>query len=609
MAYVSVAQASEALGISARRVQQMCRSGELVGAVKEGHDWKIPESSVTTVSISGRGLKKFPIGISNFKTASTQYYYVDKTLLIKDFLDTLPQVSLFTRPRRFGKSLNMDMMKTFFEISEEDTSVYFKNLKIWGCGDEYCKYQGKYPVIYITLKDVKLNTWQDTLIKLKELIAAEFARHTELQNSDKITEYERIRYHRIIEGTADSVVYEGSLSLLSSMLHEHFGVAPVIIIDEYDVPIQQGYFQDFYADVVSFLRNFFSSGLKDNPHLSFALMTGVLRVAKESIFSGMNNLVTYSIFDQKYSQYFGFTKDETLQVLKDYRCEDRFDEVCEWYDGYNFGGTEIINPWSVLNYISSGCVANAYWQSTGSNELIGEALAVAGEDTWEDLNALLQGKSVFSSIDANIVYPEAGKHISNAFSFMLLTGYLRIDTCELSGGNYMCEISIPNQEIAYVYAKEILDRFSDTFHPSTATDIQEALFQKNFSRLQDLLRKFMLETISSFDYANEAFYHGMTVGLFAIMNGSYWLESNREAGDGRLDILLMPKSNGLPGIIVEIKACKDESEMERYTKIALDQVEDRQYDVVLKGRGVTHIIKLGMAFCGKQVKIESIEQN
>ncbi len=609
MEYLSATQAAKRLGITSRRVQQMCVLGELAGAVKQGSRWRIPAAALPVESHQGHPAKRLPIGISDYRKAASEYYYVDKTLMIRDLLDTRPQVSLFTRPRRFGKTLNMDMMKTFFEISEEDTSVYFREKQIWQCGEAYRAHQGKYPVIYLTLKDVKLSTWEATLQKLKELIAAEFARHRELKVSDRISDYERLRYQAIVMGTADPVVYEGALGLLSAMLHAHYSVAPIIIIDEYDVPIQQGYFRDFYEEVISFLRNFFSAGLKDNPHLSFALMTGILRVAKESIFSGMNNLVIYSIFERKYSQYFGFTREETQQLLRDYGYEERMEEVCRWYDGYRFGNTEIFNPWSVLNYIASECVPNAYWQSTGSNEIIGEALSAADEATKHNLTQLLQRKSVFSSVDANIVYPEVGRHPASIYSFLLLTGYLRTDQCEPSGGNYMCQVSIPNKEIEYVYAKEILEQFQQKFRPSTATASQEALFQKDFQKLQQLLRQFMLETISSFDYAHEAFYHGMTIGLFAIMNGSYYLSSNQEAGDGRLDILLTPHQNTYPGIIIEVKACKDEKDLDGATKTALAQIQDRQYDIALKKQGVRHILKVGMAYCGKQVRIEVMEES
>ena len=299
MNYVSCAEAAKARGTTVRRIQQMCKRGEIPGAIKKGHSWMIPENAV----VMNRSEKKkpLPIGISDFKTATTDYCYVDKTLLIRDFLDSKPMVSLFTRPRRFGKTLNMDMLRVFFEKTQEDTSVYFKDKKIWRCGETYTKHQGKYPVIFLTFKDVKCLTWEDTFQKIRKLITLEFMRHAELEDSTMLSAYEREQYSRLASGSADEVDYQMGLQLLSLLLHKHYGKEAIVIIDEYDTPIQQGHSCSFYTEIVSFMRNFFSGGLKDNPHLAFGFLTGILRIAKESIFSGMNNLKTNSILDEDYS--------------------------------------------------------------------------------------------------------------------------------------------------------------------------------------------------------------------------------------------------------------------------------------------------------------------
>ena len=358
MNYLSSMEAAKAMGITVRRVQQMCKQGEISGAVKEGHSWLIPENAV--LPDSGEKKKPMPIGISDFKTATTSYYYVDKTLLIRDFLDAKPMVSLFTRPRRFGKTLNMDMVRVFFEKTQEDTSIYFKDKQIWQCGSDYTRHQGKYPVIFLTFKDVKCLTWQETFQKIRKLISLEFIRHSELEESTALGIYEKEQYHRLASDNANEVDCQMGLQILSLLLHKHYGKECIIIIDEYDTPIQQGHHCNFYPEIVNFMRNFFSGGLKDNPHLAFGFLTGILRVAKESIFSGMNNLKTNSILDDSYSEYFGFTTEEVKEILHYYGKEDKYQEICSWYDGYRFGNTEIFNPWSVINYITDQCFPKAF---------------------------------------------------------------------------------------------------------------------------------------------------------------------------------------------------------------------------------------------------------
>ena len=395
MKYYSITEAAGLLKISSRRLQQLCTSGEIAGAEKAGRKWRIPESSISAMLGKSENQKKpLPVGISDYKDASTEYYYVDKTLLIKDFLDKKPKVSLFTRPRRFGKTLNMDMLRVFFEKTDVDTSRYFRDKAIWSYGNTYTSYQGKYPVIHLSFKDVKCTSWQETYSMIIRLIALEFRRHIELENSEKLNKYEKEQFVALADSTADASEYQLSLQILSLLLHKHYGKETIIIIDEYDTPIQQGHTCGFYNEVIEFMRNFFSGGLKDNSHLAYGFLTGILRVAKESIFSGLNNLVVYSILDKPYSQYFGFTKDEVEQMLTYYGYQEKLTEVCEWYDGYLFGNTEIFNPWSVINYVSEECFPKAFWQSTGSNDIIGEIISSADDDIIKSLYQLLNGDTV-----------------------------------------------------------------------------------------------------------------------------------------------------------------------------------------------------------------------
>ncbi|MBO5307042.1 MAG: AAA family ATPase, partial [Lentisphaeria bacterium] len=454
---MKVKDAAALWGLTPRRVSELCKQGKIANARKEGKAWMIPvgtpkptdqriRSGVYAKVVLQENLP-LPIGISDYRLASTEYYYIDKTMLIKDFLDERPMVSLFTRPRRFGKTLNMDMLRTFFEKSDEDTSIYFKNKKIWACGQKYRDYQGKYPVIFVSFKDVKCETWQDTYGNIYKLLQKEFERHLELLESPALNEYDKQKIKDFLDGKADENDCMAAFATLSEMLDKHYGIAPIIIVDEYDTPIQQGYMRGFYDSVIRFMRNLFSGGLKDNKHLSYGFLTGILRVAKESIFSGLNNPKINTILENKYSQYFGFTPDEVKEMARYYKAEDKYDEICAWYDGYRFGKSEIFNPWSVINYFSNECEPRAFWQSTGNNEIIGEVLTNADESIYEKLNQLLQGKSVLTYIDPCVIYPQIKNNPSSVYSFLLVAGYLKITKVEPSfNGDFMCEVALPNKE-------------------------------------------------------------------------------------------------------------------------------------------------------------------
>lgn len=600
MEYLSCSDASKAMGFSVRRIQQMCKNGELPGAIKEGRKWLIPDETIHMNHFAKN--KSLPIGVSDFKLATTGYYYVDKTLMIRDFLNKKPMVSLFTRPRRFGKTLNMDMLRVFFEKTNEDTSVYFKDKQIWQCGDYYTKHQGQYPVIFLTFKDVKSMTWEETFQKIRRLISLEFIRHNELETSSVLTAYEKEQYHLLAGDSGDEVDCQMGLQLLSLLLHKHYGRECIIIIDEYDTPIQQGHTCNFYPEIVNFMRNFFSGGLKDNPHLAFGFLTGILRVAKESIFSGMNNLKTYSILDDGYSSYFGFTEKEVKDMLRYYGKDDKYNELSEWYDGYRFGNTEIFNPWSVINYISDNCFPKAFWQSTGSNEIIGEIIQAATPEITKDLYKLLCGEKIAAYIDTGVIYPEVQNNPYSIYSFLLVAGYLKVaNIYPQSDGNFMCDVAIPNKEITFVYEKEVLNR---TNQNSLAISISQAIFSKDTQKLQALLEDFMVKSISSIDGANEGFYHGMMLGLCAILGNRYKIRSNRESGLGRFDIQLMPLTKGMPGFIFEFKHTKDEhTDLSALADSALQQIETKKYDTELRDNGVNSIISIGIAFRGKSAVV------
>lgn len=609
--------------VSPRSVNDMCKKGRIQGAIKEKGSWLIPDDSPKPMDgrvSNGKYIKKnmvakaevksLPIGISDYVRAQEEYYYVDKTLLIKEFLDQKPLVSLFTRPRRFGKTLNMDMLRVFFEISDKNTSKYFADKNIWQCGEEYRSHQGKYPVIFLTFKDVKFDTWDATIDKIRGLLQEEYGRHQELLNSDKLSQYEKEYFTKIISATANEVELTSSLERLSKMLASHYDKAPVIIIDEYDTPIQEGYSKDFYNEIIGFMRNFFSGAFKDNKNLSYGFLTGILRIAQESIFSGLNNLTVNSVMDEEYDSFFGFTESEVKAMLSYYGVSDKEEELKDWYDGYLFGSEEIYNPWSVINYISKGCLPQAYWVNTGKNEILDDVLRVATDDITERLYDLLQGERVVARIDQNVVYRSLAEDPANIYSLLLVAGYLKTPKKELQAdGSYLCEVSIPNREIAAVYKSEILSHFLQTgaITRTTANKIAESLYANDYKKLQSAIGEYMDKSIGFFDGGAEGFYHGLMLGLIALMDNQYKIKSNRESGDGRFDVSLIPREKRYPGIILELKWKEKLSdvELEKWSNEALKQIGELRCDSEMKEDGITEILKFGIAFSGKKVCVRT----
>ena len=615
---ISVKEAAMRWELAERTVRGLCIGGKIPGAVKSGRSWLIPAGAEKPVDnriktgayVRAKSRPKhlpLPVGVSDYRLASTEYYYIDKTMMLKDFIDERPMVTLFTRPRRFGKTLNMDMLRTFFEKTNEDTSKYFKDKKIWEQGEYYRSFQGKYPVIFITLKDVKHNSWDNTFANIGSIISSEYCRHSDLSKSPKLDIKQKDFYDKMVSEKFSAVDLERSLLYLSEMLKKHYGEGAVIIIDEYDTPIQSGHTSGFYDDVIAFMRNLLSGCFKDNKSLAFGFLTGILRVAKESIFSGLNNLTINSVLDNKYSEYFGFTANEVKEMAAYYSAPDKFDEVCEWYDGYRFGKTDIFNPWSVINYFSNDCEPRAFWLSTGSNDIIGEIIKEADNEIYERLSSLVNGGSFTTYIDTSVIYPQIKNNPSSIYSFLLMAGYLKVVKSSVSiSGDFMCEVALPNKEISLVYRKEILQKLENLIPQATAIAVEEAIFSGNGEKLRDIISNFLIQSVSAFDAAGENFYHGFMLGVCALFGNSY-VTSNRESGDGRYDIALSPKVSNLPGIIIELKAEKNcnENELQELAKTALKQINDKKYDTELKLKGVKTIYKYGVAFSGKHVAVEA----
>ena len=454
-------------------------------------------------------------------------------------------------------------------------------------------------MIFLTFKDVKFDSWQATVEKIKSLLQEEYGRHQELLSSDKISDYEKEYFNKVLSATENEVELSSSLEKLSKMLATHYDKAPIIIIDEYDTPIQEGYSKDFYDEIIGFTRNFFSGAFKDNKNLSYGILTGC-------IFSGLNNLTVNSVMDEAYDCYFGFTDEEVSKMLDYYGVAEKESELKEWYDGYLFGNEEIYNPWSVINYISKGCVPQAYWVNTGKNEILEDVLKVADEDITEKLYSLILGDKVLARIDLNGVYGS-----SNIFSLLLVAGYLKTTIKELQAdGSYLCQVSIPNKEIASVYKSEVLAHLMQigAVSRTTADKIAESLFINDYVKLEKAIAEYMDKAISFYDTASESFYHGLVLGLMAMMDNQYKIKSNRESGKGRFDICLMPRDNKHPGMIMELKWKKnlDDNELVLLADEAISQIHSMEYDSEMKSEGIKKILKFGIAFSGKRVCVKTI---
>ncbi len=549
------------------------------------------------------------VNVTSYKEVSSKLHYVDKTLLIKDIIDGRNKAMVFLRPRRFGKTLAMDMLKTYFERSEEDTSIYFSSRKIWTSGDSYRAYQGAYPVIYLSFKDAHQDKWADMYESLALSLRDEFRRHEGILNSDGVSPSEKAFFEKILDGKASLVEYQASLGRLSHMLSDAYKSRVIVIIDEYDTPIQQGYSCGYYDEVVSFMRNLFSAVLKDNNALEFGILTGILRLAKESLFSGLNNLVVNTILDEKYSQYFGFTSQDVEEMANYYGKADKFDEVRSWYDGYLFGHLEIYNPWSVISYFNNGCSPKAFWSRTSSNDMILDIVRSGVPEMQGALLNLLQGTPVQALVDTDVIYPEIKSSEDAIYSFLLMTGYLKVkDVVDYVGDVPLCNLLIPNKEIRSVFKKDIIDHLSSGMGPSVLRNFQLALRSNDADRLQSTLRQYLLCSASAFDLAKEDFYHGMMLGLLSVMSDDYAIHSNRESGEGRFDVELRPFLKSRPGIIMEFKASDnpDESSLEKLADEAINQAQSKQYAIELKANGIAPIQIYGIAFCKKKATVKTL---
>ena len=538
-----------------------------------------------------RDKKPLPIGIDDFKTIIEEdYYYVDKTKMIETLLDDGAKVTLFTRPRRFGKTLNMSMLNYFFNLkNKEENRKLFENLYI--SKSKYMSQQGKYPVIYLSFKDIKALNWEKCYYLTRRLIGYlynEFEFLRERLNKKDLSDFDKVW---LDEEGAD---WENSLKNLLRYLYEYHNKKVVVLIDEYDTPIVSGYNNGYKKEVLDLYRSLYSTVLKSNTHLQFSIMTGILRIAKEGIFSGLNNLQVYNIFEEKFSEYYGLTEEEVLEGLKYYNLEYEINDVKDWYDGYQFGNTEVYNPWSIINFLKNGKL-KPYWQGTAGNETINELLDRGNKELFDDLEKLFRKETVYKKIRD---FTEFTADINEIWELFLYSGYL---TTSGEQKNKEHPLRIPNREIMEFFEDRFIDRFTGNYQKFS--DTIRYLRAGNIEKFGEVLQNEVISSLSYFDTdKDEKYYKVFLIGIFVALMNDYVRLSERESGHGRADLILEPKKKENPGYIFEFKVAGSEEELESYAEEGFEQIEEKKYDIELINRGVTEIIYIGLAFYKKKIK-------
>lgn len=544
-------------------------------------------------------MKQLPIGVSDFKELiEGNYYFIDKTNLLKEIVQDGAKVKLFTRPRRFGKTLNMSMLRYFFDIKNaENHRKLFTGLDIRE--SSYFEKQGKYPVIYLSLKDIKEVSWQDCSRRIRKVLSDLFAEYKYLR--DDLDQRDLKNFDGIWLEEADGNYFD-ALKDLSKYLLRYHEKKVVILLDEYDTPMVSAYENGYYEEAMTFFRNFYSAALKDNVCLELGVMTGILRVAKEGIFSGLNNLAVYSILDERYSSYFGLTEMEVKEALNYYELKSNLQEVKEWYDGYCFGKIEIYNPWSIINYISNRKVG-AYWVGTSNNFLVYDLLEKSGRDIFEDLRKIFQGSSLPKTLDYSFSFQDM-QNPNEVWQLLTHSGYLK---AEELGEKERYALSIPNREIYSFFEKSFLNRFLggvDLFQ-----EMIKELKKENLLGFERKLQSILSHSMSYYDGSmQEKYYHNLVLGMLLSLTKEYHVRSNQESGYGRYDLLLEPKRKEDTAYLFEFKVAKREEDLEKKAEEAITQMEENHYDVELWERGIGKLLLLGIAFCGKKVKVKFLDK-
>ncbi len=562
--------------------------------------------------------KPIPIGIESYKEIiDGGYYYVDKTLLIRDLLAQKSKVTLFTRPRRFGKTLAQNMLRTFFEkeVTADgtvmDNSRYFTGKNIMDAGERYVSHMGKYPVIFLSMKSAKQPDFETAYNLMLADIVTEFERHSYLLGGDTLTPAQKKRYNAVLEHSAGLAEYTASLKFLSDCLEKYHHEKTIILIDEYDVPLENAYFKGFYDRMVGFIRSLLESVLKTNDSLLFAVITGCLRISKESIFTGLNNFDVVSILDENYAEYFGFIQCEVDSLLSFYDISQAGDDVKNWYNGYLFGDTEVYNPWSVINYAKDIVYHNTdfpkpYWSNTSSNSIVHEMVAEADSNTVQEIESLLTGDTIEKQIHEDITYNDIRQSKDNLWNFLFFTGYLKAVGRNFRSDIIYLEMKIPNREVRYIYNNTIQQWFRKKTDTMDFSVLYHAILSGDAETAEGFLKKQLRESISFMDSA-ENFYHGFLLGMLSGLQ-SYKKKSNLENGDGRYDIILMPYDEQRPAVILELKRAKKFTEMEKLCQEALGQIDEKHYDDGLIEEGYSQVLKYGICFCKKSCMVKISEK-
>lgn len=552
--------------------------------------------------------KKLPIGLSDYKELiQANYYYVDKTLFIKEFIDTPAKVILIPRPRRFGKTLNISMLRYFFEKTDQKKEFLFSDKKIWQYEDVKI-HQGQYPVIYLTFKDIKSNDWELAYNDIAKLIQNEFDRHSRFL-LPKLSEFELKQYKSILDGNANQSDIQDSLLFLSKLLFQYEDKKVIFLLDEYDTPIHTAYTNGYYDQMIKFMGTLLSKVLKDNVFLERGLLTGILYLAKAGIFSGLNNLDVYNVTDTKFEDKFGFTGDQIKEILLYYDQFKIYEDLKYWYNGYNFGNcTQLYNPWSVIQCIDKNGAFKLYWVNTSENSLIKELIAKADQTGKKEFEDILNNKPLIKTIDDSVILPDLKSFGNAIWDLLLYAGYLTYTTCDLAiSGKKQCSLKIPNNEIRQLYIDLIKSIFTQSITSNQASELLKAIVTGETETLQELLQSFVINSMSTYDIPSsepEKSYHLFILGLLVGLMDNYEIKSNRESGYGRYDIMLIPKKLNQTGVIIEFKKVSSGETLEIAAQKGLEQIEHKNYAQELKSRSVQNIVKYGIAFEGKKVLVK-----
>ena len=560
--------------------------------------------------------KALPIGIDDFEQVVTRnYYFIDKTLFIKELLDKKGSVNLFTRPRRFGKTLNMSMLQYFFQDVRDvdgtkvDYTNLFNGLNIMETGEKYLAHMGQYPVISLSLKSAKQPDFEMAYCKLVEEIAGEFKRHRYVLNTDALLPHEKKRYKNIMAMEGKKSDYNTALKFLSECLMAYHHKKVIILIDEYDVPLESAFFKGFYEEMVDFLRSLFESALKTNSNLEFAVVTGCLRISKESIFIGLNNIEIISMLNKQYDEYFGFTNAEVQKICEDYHLSHKYDLIKEWYNGYIMGETNVYNPWSVVRFIKDLCedenkLPCSYWANTSSNNIVKKLIERADEETKAEIETLIEGMNIEKPVHEDFTYDEVYQSIDNLWNFMFFTGYFKkiSERMDKSTNQIFFRLAIPNKEVNYIFRTKVLSWFREKTEERDLSVLYNALVNKDVSVLEEELNEILMETIS-FNDAYENFYHGFVTGVLSGMK-NYRVKSNREGGSGRSDLFIQPITRRKAAFVIEFKVADKFEQLEQKAEEALQQIADRHYVEELRNDGYQNVIQYGISFFRKDCLVK-----